>query len=160
MVRLAIAGNPNFAVSDIEIQRGGRSYTSDTLDMLLSDNPGSELYFITGLDSFLDIQTWNRWERVLALCSFVVLSRPGYRFPDLLKIDFMQTAAAELAALDSGKQHQSVVTTGGFRIYLEKIPLYDISSTDIRTRVKTRRTIKYLLPESVEHYIINHTLYG
>ncbi len=160
MVRLAVAGNPAFEPSDIEIKRGGRSYTIDTIEALRQSYPGAELYFITGLDSFLEIQTWNQWEKLLSLCNFVVLSRPGYRFADLAKIDFMKPASDEFAGLDRGMNGQSVVRSVGFTVYLETIPLYDISSTDIRRRMNEGRSIKYLLPEAVENYIINNKLYA
>ncbi len=103
MVRLATEGNPSFEPSDIEIKRGGRSYTIDTIEALRQAYPGTELYFITGLDSFLEIQTWHEWERLLTLCCFVVLSRPGYHFIDLAKIDFMKDAAHELASTGRGR---------------------------------------------------------
>ncbi len=160
MVRLAVAGNAHFAVSDIEVKRGGRSYTFDTINELRSINPAAEFYFMTGLDSFLEIKSWNQWEKLLALCAFVVLSRPGYQFCDLQKIDFMQSAVGEFAMMDRGKLDQMTVRPGPFTIILEMIPHYDISSTDIRKRVRQARTIKYLLPEAVEHYIITHRLYG
>ncbi len=160
MVRLAIAGNAHFAVSDIEVKRGGRSYTVDTVEALRSIHPAAELYFMTGLDSFLEIQSWNHWEKLLTQCAFVVLSRPGYRFCDLQKIDFMQAGEREFAAMDRGDCDQMTVRPGPFTIILEMIPHYDISSTDIRKRVRQARTIKYLLPEAVEHYIITNKLYG
>lgn len=160
MVRLAVADNVAFEPSDIEIKRGGRSYTIDTIEALRQSSPGAELYFITGLDSFLEIETWNQWGKLLSLCSFVVLSRPGYRFADLAKIVFMKPASDKFVELDSGTSRQSVVRSGGFTVYLETIPLYDISSTDIRRRMKEGRSIKYLLPEAVETYIINHKLYA
>ena len=102
MVRLAIAGNPRFSLSDIEVQRGGRSYTIDTVDGLHSACPDAALFFITGLDSFLEIKTWNQWERLLTRCVFVVLSRPGYCFSDLLRIDFMKESEQAILALDRG----------------------------------------------------------
>jgi nicotinate-nucleotide adenylyltransferase len=160
MVRLATADNQSFDPSDIEIKRGGRSYTIDTIEALRESYPGADLYFITGLDSFLEIQTWNQWERLLTLCTFVVLSRPGYRFADLLKIDFMQAAQNEVMKLDRSELIHAAFRAGAFDLYLELIPLYDISSTDIRTRVKEGRSIKYLLPEAVETYIIKHKLYA
>ncbi len=160
MVRRAAAGNPAFEPSDIEIRRGGRSYTIDTIEALRQAYGGTELYFITGLDSFLEIQTWNHWERLLTLCSFVVLSRPGYRFTNLLKIDFMKPAAGEIAALERGERTHAMVRTGAFTVFLEVIPHFDISSTDIRRRMHEGRSIKYLLPDAVETYIIKNKLYG
>lgn len=160
MVRLATAGNPNFRPSDIEIKRGGRSYTIDTVEALRQTHPGTELTFITGLDSFLDIQTWHDWEKLLTLCGFAVLSRPGYRFVDLMKINFMKHAEKELIKLDRGELMHAVVRSGAFTVCLELITLYDISSTDIRRRVKEGGSIKYLLPEAVETYIIENKLYA
>jgi nicotinate-nucleotide adenylyltransferase len=160
MVRLATFGNASFKTSDIEIKRGGRSYTIDTIEALRQAYPGSELYFITGLDSFLDIQTWNQWEKLLSLCCFVVLSRPGYRFVDLARMDFLKNSANDLAKLDQGALARAKIRSGAFSICLEMIPLYDISSTDIRMRVKSSASIKYLLPDPVETYIINNKLYA
>jgi nicotinate-nucleotide adenylyltransferase len=159
MVRLAIAGNPAFVPSDVEIRRGGRSYTLDTVETLRADHPGAELFFITGLDSFLEIQTWSHWDRLLTLCTFVVLSRPGYRFTDLLKIPFLKPAEREITGLDRGERTQAVVTAGAITVFLELIPLYDISSTDIRRRTREGRSVKYLLPDAVEIYIIKNKLY-
>jgi len=160
MVRLAIKGNPHFTVSDMEIRRGGRSYTVDTLEMLRQAHIGAELYFITGLDSFLDIRTWKEWERLLTLCSFVVLSREGCRFRDITKLEFLIAPEQDLAALDGREREQAVIRTGNIRVHLERVPFYDISSTDIRMRIRRGHSIKYHLPEAVEHYIIENKLYA
>jgi len=160
MVRLAISGNAHFEPSDLELKRGGTSYTVDTIKALRHTYPGAELYFITGLDTFLEIQTWHEWETLLTLCRFVVLSRPGYFFADMMKIDFMRSAEKELIALDRGDMKHALIRSGTFTIVLETIPLYDISSTGIRERVKEGRSIKYHLPEAVEIYIMNKRLYG
>jgi len=160
MVRIATSGNPSFELSDVEVRRGGKSYTIDTIEILRQNHRGAELYFITGLDSFLEIRTWNRWEKLLSLCRFVVLSRPGYRFTDLEGIDFMRPAAHELSNLDAGKLSEALIRAGSFTICCEQIPLYDISSTDIRRRVKAGMSIKYLLPDTVEIYIIENKLYA
>jgi nicotinate-nucleotide adenylyltransferase len=160
MVRLAISGNPHFESSDLENKRKGTSFTIDTINALRHRYPGAELYFITGLDSFIEIRTWHEWETLLTLCFFVVLSRPGYRFADLMKIDFMKSAETELFALDRGVMKQALVRSDAFSIVLETVPLYDISSTDIRQRVKEGRSIKYHLPEAVELYIMNKRLYA
>ena len=160
MVRLAIRGNAHFIVSDMEIRRGGRSYTIDTIEAMRQAHPGSELYFLTGLDSFLEIGTWQEWDRLLTLSSFVVLSRERYRFRDIAQLGFLDVPERELSALDDREKDQVVITTGSIRVYLERIPFYDISSTDIRTRVREGRSIKYHLPEAVENYIIENKLYA
>jgi len=160
MVRIALKGNAHFAVSDMEIRRGGRSYTIDTIEALRQAQPGSELYFLTGLDSFLEIRTWKEWDRLLTLCSFVVLSRDGYRFRDIAQLGFLDVPERELAALDAREKDRVVIPTGSRPVYLERVPFYDISSTNIRTRVREGRSIKYHLPEAVEHYIIENKLYA
>lgn len=160
MVRLAVKGNAHFSVSDIEIRRGGRSYTIDTIEALRQAHTGAELYFITGLDSFLEIGTWKEWEHLLTLCSFVVLSREGHRFQDIAGLGFPDVPQQELMKLDAGEKNELIVSSGAVRVYLERIPFLDISSTDIRQRVRSGRSIKYHLPESVEHYIIENKLYA
>lgn len=160
MVRLAISANRYFRASDVEIKRGGRSFTVDTMRELRQIHPGAELYFITGLDSFLEIRTWKDWEQLLAICTFVVLSREGYRFADLVKLGFLDAAESGLEDLDAGRTEQVRAAAGGRSLLLERIPYYEISSTDIRERVRRGRSIKYCLPDPVEHYIIENKLYG
>jgi nicotinate-nucleotide adenylyltransferase len=160
MVRLAIRGNPHFTVSDMEIRRGGRSYTIDTIEALRQAHIGADLYFITGLDSFLEIGTWKDWQRLMELCSFVVLSREGCRFRDIAKLAFLNAPDHDLTALDGQEKEQVIIRTGNMRIHLERVPFYDISSTDIRSRIRSGRSIKYHLPEAVEHYIIENKLYA
>lgn len=159
MVRLATAENTLFEPSDIEIKRGGRSFTIDTIEELHKAASGTELFFIIGLDSFLEVQTWREWQRLLTRCGFVVIPRPGYHFADLAKLDCMQKAEAELSRLDQGDLRRAVVRSGASAVYLENIPLSDISSTDIRARVKAGTSVKYLLPATVESYIIKNKLY-
>jgi nicotinate-nucleotide adenylyltransferase len=159
MVGLAIKGNPRFQVSDIEILRGGRSYTIDTIEELRRAYPGSDLVFITGLDTFLDIRTWKDWERLLTVCAFAVLSREGFRFRDLAGFGFLQVAQRDLERLDAGEITGVAAGAGAVRVSLERIPFYDISSTDIRNRIHGRHSAKYHLPDAVERYIIEHKLY-
>lgn len=160
MVRLAIAGNAHFALSDIEIQRGGKSYTIDTIEALRQAWSDAELFFITGIDAFLDIQTWYQWRKLLSLCHFVVIARPGYHFVDLVRLDFLNSAAGELLKIDQGAVPGAIVSAGAFSIYLENLPLHDISSTEIRTAAKQGKDIKYFLPDTVLTYIIKKRLYA
>lgn len=160
MVRRAIAGNPRFAVSDIEIRRGGMSFTIDTIDELRALHPGAKLYFITGCDSFMDVRTWRDWQRLLTLCTFVVLSREGCGFGGVTNLGFLDAREPDLRALDEGETTELALIKGDVTVLLERIPFYEISSTDIRRRVRSGRSIKYLLPEAVERYIIEKKFYG
>ena len=116
MVRLAIAGNSAFALSDMEVKTG-RTFLYDRHHpgRCAASYPDATLFFIIGLDSFLEIKTWHQWEQLLTECAFVVLSRPGYRFSDLLNLDFMRQAGAELTLLDSGMSREAAVKTRAHR---------------------------------------------
>lgn len=159
MVRLAVSNNAFFEASDLEIRRGGISYTIDTIEELLRLYTNAELYFMTGLDAFMEIQTWRRWKEFLTLSRVVVMTRPGHDVNDLYKIDFMKDSRSELTGRDRGDRAHGVMRCGEFTVHLVTIPLFDISSTDIRRRVKQGASIKYLLPEAVETYIIKNKLY-
>jgi nicotinate-nucleotide adenylyltransferase len=120
MVRLAIKGNAHFTVSDMEIRRGGRSYTIDTIRTLQQLHPGAELYFLSGLDAFLEIRTWKDWDKLMAFCSFVVLSRDGYRFRNITQLGFLDVSERDLSALDAREKDHVVITAGSNRVYLER----------------------------------------
>lgn len=141
MVDLAIASNPFFALSSIEIERPGLSYTVDTLRAMGERYSEAEIYFITGADAVLEITTWREPEKLLSMCYFVAVSRPGYHLDKL-----WQRAAALIPDPEQ-------------RILGLEIPETAISSTDIRRRVRKGKTIKYLLPEAVESFIAGHKLY-
>lgn len=142
MTVLATVTNPFFEVSRIEIERQGFSYTVDTIKELKKRFPtDTELYFITGADAVLEILTWKEVDRLLAMCKFVAATRPGYEIPELNK---------KIAEIEKTYSH---------KIFLVEVPAMAISSTDIRRRVSEGRPIKYLLPESVEYYILKNNLY-
>ena len=136
MVRLAIEGDPRLAVSDLEARRPEPSYTIDTIRQFRSELGEAErLFFVMGGDSLAQFFTWKDPLDLLAACEFVVVPRPGVG-PD----------------------------EGDPRI-LEKVhrldaPLIDISSSDIRERVRTGRSIRYLVPEAVRDYIEKKNLYS
>ena len=141
MTCMAVASNPFFCASAMEVERPGPSYTIDTVRSVMRLYPGSEIYFITGADALLEISSWKNFDILLSICNFVAATRPGYRLLELKeKLDSLPAAL---------KQNIS---------YME-VPALAISSTDIRQRVREGRPIKYLLPESVEDYIIKNNLY-
>ncbi len=142
MTVLATMRNENFDVSRIEIDRPGVTYTIDTIETLKKHcRPDVRLYFITGADAIHQIMTWKDSERLLALCDFVAVTRPGYRKNELF---------AEIDALQ-----EKYVS----RIHYMEVPALAISSSDIRTRAKNGMPIKYLLPQEVEDYIHKFGLY-
>jgi nicotinate-nucleotide adenylyltransferase len=142
MVRLATAGNPRFEVSRVEIDREGLSFTVDTLQEMKTLNPpGSRLYFITGTDAILGVETWREPERLMRMCQFIAVQRPG-----------LDPEAAR-QGLDRLEERYNC------RILRADVPAIDTSSSDIRRRVGELRSIRYLVPEAVETYIHEHGLY-
>jgi nicotinate-nucleotide adenylyltransferase len=141
MVRLAIADNPRFFLSRVDVDRFGPSYTVDTLE-LLRDEYGSDadLHFIMGSDSLADLLTWHKPERLIRLCRIVALTRPRGRV-DLEELDRLLPGAMA-------------------RIQLLEMPLLEVSSTDLQRRVRMGLPIKYLVPPAVEDYIYEHGVYG
>ena len=140
MVELAIASNPHFAVSRVDVDRFGPCYTVDTIELLRDEwGRGVEIYFIMGSDSLLDILTWHNPRRLIRLCRFAVVSRPGYEV-DLDELDALLPGVAS-------------------RVQMLNAPELAISSTDIQQRVREGLSIKYQVPEAVEDYIYQHKLY-
>ncbi len=156
MVELAIDGNPLFSLSDIEHRRGGPSYSIDTVLHFRSHYPDApELYFIVGQDAFLEIGMWKEWERLLSLCNFVVMTRPGYTvtsLEDALPADF----AARFRYEADDKVFRG---PEGYGIFFRMLTFLDISSTDIRERASRELSIRYLVPEAVLSYIREQSLY-
>lgn len=145
MTVIATASNRDFMVSRVEIDRKGRSYTIDTLRYLKDIfKERATLYFITGADAILEILTWKDPKEITNLCKFIAATRPGY---DISRIEYLKKKLFKDA--DDNDQH----------IFLMEIPALAISSTDIRSRIKTGRPINYLLPESVCNYLLKHELY-
>jgi nicotinate-nucleotide adenylyltransferase len=161
MVRLAIGSDPTFAVSDIEIRRPGKSYSIETIRLLQQEHgPKTQLFFLIGLDAFLDLQSWREPAALLNSCSFVVISRPGTSFRSLSSLTLLpKLSQALLEDLDQGRIPQLDVPIGTQHLICLKLPPCDISASDIRTKVKNGLPVANLLPPFVESYIIHHHLY-
>ncbi len=135
MTVLAISNNHFFEVSKVEINRPGPSYSIDTVkEFFKKYKHGVKIFFITGADAFLEVDSWYKSEELINLCQFVAASRPGY---DLDKLD---------------EKFKKIIK-------IMEIPALSISSTDIRRRIKEGRNIKYLVPYEVEKYIYKKGLY-
>lgn len=141
MTVLATYSNPYFEVSPIEMNRPGPSYTIDTIYELIEKyGEDTEFYFITGADAIAEIPTWDRIEELLGICQFIAATRQGC----LPNVDNIKEYFGEL-----GKK----------RIHRLNTPELEISSTDIRARIKNGISIKYIVPLPVEQYIYKEGLY-
>jgi nicotinate-nucleotide adenylyltransferase len=161
MVRLAIASDPALAISDVAIRRPGKSYSIDTIRQLQQEyGPHTQLFFLIGLDAFLDFPSWRDPRTLLELCSFVVLSRPGLSFRSLSTVPFLPPIPyPSLADLDAGRIFRIEAQIGGQRLICLKQPPCPISASDIRARIRQGHSVANLLPPLVESYILRHHLY-
>ena len=136
MLNIAIEGNPNFEISDMEIKRGGISYTIDTLRDMKSSviKEEDELFYLIGSDSLLELSQWKEPRGILKNCNVVVAIRPGFRPSDI----------------PAWILH---------RIQFANIPRFEISSSNIRARWRENKTIRYLVTLPVWEYINQNKLY-
>ncbi len=161
MVKMAIKGNPLFSISDIEIKRRVRSYTVDTLKRLKKEYKDDEFYFILGIDAFLDLQKWKRPGDIIRLTNMIIISRPGFRFTDLISSPYLKGLQKRpLMELDNGSRTEfSYPILKDKKTFLCRVTELNISASCIRELIKESRSINYLLPDSVKSYIISHGLY-
>jgi nicotinate-nucleotide adenylyltransferase len=157
MIRLAIEGNPDFSFSDVENRREKTSYSVETVEYILEKYrlTDLELYFIVGQDAFHAIRTWKDWDRLLLMCNFTVMTRPGYDNRGLEEI--LGPEFASRFSYDKGIEAFRGPT--GHAIFFREVTFLDISSSNIRQRAKERRDIRYLVPDDVRHYIVKNSLY-
>jgi len=145
LVTEAVRENPFFIASDIEARRDGKSYTVDTLREIRSRlDDGGELFFILGLDAFLEIETWYHYRDLFDLSHFVVTDRPTSEShnPPLVLPE-------TLAALFENVDGRTLLHPSGNRVYYHNISALDISATEIRRLVGEGFSIRYLVPERV-----------
>ena len=139
MTRLAVADNDLFECSTIEIERGGPSYTIDTVKRVVElYGPGAEVYLLIGADEGRDLMKWREPYEIQRLAKIVVANRPGLPVSDVIGI-LPEEFASGITPLE--------------------MPGVDISSTDLRERVRSGRSVRYLVPRAVEEYIWSKGLY-
>jgi nicotinate-nucleotide adenylyltransferase len=163
MVQLAIEDEPAFSVTDLELRRPGKSYTIDTVRALQREQPpGTELYFIVGLDAFLDVPSWKESETLLRLCHFVVVSRPAVTFEALADLQLAQPwPLPVLRAMDSGQRdREDLPLSADTQLILLRLPPCDVSASEIRMRLRQKASLANLLPAPVESYILTKGLYA
>ena len=161
MVRLAIASDPSLIISDVELRRPGKSYSIDTVRQLQQKyGAHTQLFFLIGIDAFLDFPSWRDPRALLELCSFVVLSRPGLSFRSLSTVPLLPPIPyPSLADLDSGQIFRIEAPLGSHRLICLKQRPCPISASDIRARIRQGLSVANLLPPLVESYILRHHLY-
>jgi nicotinate-nucleotide adenylyltransferase len=161
MVRLAIASDPTLAISDVEISRQGKSYSIDTIRLLQQEyGAQTQLFFLIGLDAFLDFPSWRDPLTLLTLCRFVILSRPGLSFRSLSTVPLLPPIPfTSLADLDAGRISRIEAPLGTQGLICLKLPPCPISASDIRSRIRQGLPTANLLPPLVESYILQHHLY-
>jgi nicotinate-nucleotide adenylyltransferase len=141
MIQLAIRGHDGFEADDIEIKRGGKSYSVDTLTELRQRDPRADFCFIIGADSLRELHLWREVERLVGLCTFVTVPRPGFKPKPVVD--------PRLAAATRRQLRQHVLRGHAC----------DIASREIRSRVASGRSIRYLVPDAVYEYIRRRRLY-
>ena len=154
MVRLAIKTNPFFEFSDLEIKRKGISYTVDTLESLKNEYPQASLYFIAGADAMAEFPKWHRPERILELAQIIIVTRPGVALSGLRNLLIYGIPEEGLRDFIEGKKGQFIHSPFNF----VRVSAISISGTMIRAFIKSKKSIKYLLPEEVEYYIIKNRI--
>ncbi|HCY19123.1 MAG TPA: nicotinate-nicotinamide nucleotide adenylyltransferase [Deltaproteobacteria bacterium] len=155
MVRIAVRDNPFFEASDIEIKRGGRSYSVVTLRTLHEMHPGTEISFIVGTDSFNDITTWCEYEELFKVTNFIVIPRQGYPVKKIGEVLPVELARKFWYDAERGVYANNY---GTFVTYMETT-LFGISASKIRATIKEGGSVRYILPKGVEDYIIKNSLY-
>lgn len=154
MVKLAIASNPYFSISDIELSRPGKSYTIDTLRYFRARCEDT-LFFILGGDAFVEIETWKEFQNLFTLCHFIVMARPGFwKTPVAAQLPGSLTSAFQYDLETKVWVHLS-----GYHLKFREISFLDISSTKVRELVESGESVRYLIPSETEAYILEHGLY-
>jgi len=156
MTTLAITGSDHFLCSDLEVRRPGKSYTLETMRELKKQNPESSLYFILGLDTFLQIESWHHWQELLAENNFIVTSRPGSP-----KVPISRMLPASIRPeFKYRRREQTFIHRSGQKVIFTPVTELGISAAMIRQMVREGQSIRYLTPRRVREYIMENGLYS
>jgi len=153
MVELAIAGQDGFVADDRELKRGGPSYTIDTLLTLREESPHRPLGLILGMDAFLGLPSWHRWQEILDTAHIIVAHRPGWKAPDMGPL-------GNLIAEFGTHRVDDLHTTLQGRVHIHAVTQLEISSTEIRDLVAAGRDPRFLMPDAVRDEIENSGCYA
>lgn len=152
MVRAATRDEPGFLVDDRELHRDGPSYSIDTLESLRAEFPDRSLCLITGMDAFLGLPTWHRWDEILDFAHIVVAHRPGWRAPG-------DGELGELLARRRARSARDLHETLLGSVYIHAVTQLEIASTEIRRLVADGHDPRYLMPDAVREAIRESSCY-
>jgi nicotinate-nucleotide adenylyltransferase len=155
MVELAVSDNPFFTASAVELERAGTSYSVDTIRYFLETLQPVILFFIVGLDAFREMHTWKDYTVIPSLCHLIITSRPGLPTPPAAQV--LPVALQKAFWYDSATgmhKHDS-----GHILALHQITGLSIAASTIREKRRQGKSVRYLVPPTVESYIIHHSLY-
>jgi nicotinate-nucleotide adenylyltransferase len=153
MVEVAVAGQPGFTVDDCEFRRDGPSYTIDTLAAVREERPGVPLCLITGMDAYLGLTSWHRWDEILDLAHIIVAHRPGWKLPDTGKL-------GELLAANGTTSVDDLHGSPCGCIYDHAVTQLEIASTEIRELIAEGRDPRFLMPDAVREVIVDSGCYS
>jgi nicotinate-nucleotide adenylyltransferase len=160
MVALAVSAAPGLTASDMELVREGRSYTATTLRGLHAQGfSPSQLFFITGADAFAEIATWQEYPAVLDLSHFIVIARPGFPV-ETLRSGLPMLASRMRTVTGTGWSQTDEDLPDRTSVFLVEATTPDVSSTQIRERIRGARPLTGLVPSAVELHIYRHGLYA
>jgi nicotinate-nucleotide adenylyltransferase len=152
MVRAATSGQPGFVVDDREMRRDGPSYTIDTLISLRKEHPDASLGLIIGMDAFLGLTSWYRWDELLDLAHIIVAHRPGWRAPDM-------GALGDIIDRHGTHHIDDLHDNSHGQIHIHAVTQLEISSTEIRDIVAAGRDPRFLMPDVVRDIIADNHCY-
>jgi nicotinate-nucleotide adenylyltransferase len=152
LVQLAIEGQPGFVADDRELRRGGPSYTVDTLLSLRAEFPERSLGLIVGMDAFLGLPGWHRWDEILGVAHIVVAHRPGWKAPDIGVLGDLITEYGTHRVNDLHAELQG-------RIHIHAVTQLEIASTEIRELIAAGRDPRFLMPDAVRREISETDIY-
>ena len=153
MVRAATANEPSFVVDDCEVRRQGPSYTVDTLAAIRQEQPDAPMGLILGMDAFLGLTNWHRWNEILDYAHIVVAHRPGWRAPDIGPLGELISGHGTHRIDDLHQQRDNL-------IYIHAVTQLEISSTEIRDLVGAGRDPRFLMPDVVRDIITESKCYS
>lgn len=152
MLTLAAQDVPGFVVDDRELRRPGPSYMVDTLRSLRAESADEPLCLILGMDAFIRLDTWHRWQDLMELAHIVVTRRPGSRLPE-------GGAVADLVEMAQSHEPRELSRRMAGCVYFKDVTQLDISATEIRRSLAGGQDIRFLVPEPVRLYLEAHGLY-